>query len=80
LVSPEQAQALDDHAALELIFLPGFSTSATVTETSGRGVGMDVVRQQVEHLSGHVRIHSTPGQGTRFTITGHDPCRTGRAG
>ncbi len=69
LLSAEQAADLDDRAALELIFLPGFSTRTTVSETSGRGVGMDVVRQNVERLHGHVGIASRPGRGTRFTIS-----------
>ena len=51
-----------------LIFAPGFSTAAKVTEISGRGVGMDVVRKNVEAMRGRVLISSTPGQGTRFKI------------
>src|SRR6266849_1865751 len=53
----------------QLIFRNGFSTRRTVTEVSGRGVGMDVVRSQMQALQGHVEVHSTPGQGTRFTLT-----------
>ncbi len=53
----------------QLIFRNGFSTRRTVTEVSGRGVGMDVVRSQIQALQGHVEVHSTPGQGTRFTLT-----------
>lgn len=68
LLSHNEAAALDDQAAMELIFQPGFSTSATVTETSGRGVGMDVVSAHVERLNGQVGLSSTPGRGTRFTI------------
>jgi two-component system chemotaxis sensor kinase CheA len=67
-LSPNEATALDDQAAMELIFQPGLSTSATVTETSGRGVGMDVVRAHVERLNGQIRVSSTPGQGTRLMI------------
>jgi len=53
----------------QLIFRNGFSTRRTVTEISGRGVGMDVVRSQIQALQGHIEVHSTPGQGSRFTLT-----------
>jgi two-component system chemotaxis sensor kinase CheA len=53
----------------ELIFLPGFSTLDQVTDVSGRGVGMDVVRRNVESLGGGIEVSSTPGQGARFVIT-----------
>src|SRR5438552_5044552 len=53
----------------QLIFRNGFSTRRTVTAVSGRGVGMDVVRSQIQALQGHIEVHSTPGQGTRFTLT-----------
>lgn len=69
LLSQGDAAALDDQAAVELIFQPGFSTSAAVTETSGRGVGMDVVRAHVEQLNGQIKTWSAPGHGTDFTIT-----------
>ncbi len=52
-----------------LIFAPGFSTAATVTNVSGRGVGMDVVRQNVKDLGGRITIESEPGAGTSFTLT-----------
>ena len=52
-----------------LIFAPGFSTAATVTNVSGRGVGMDVVRQNVKDLGGRITIESEPGSGTTFTLT-----------
>ncbi|MBV9281370.1 MAG: hybrid sensor histidine kinase/response regulator [Chloroflexi bacterium] len=68
LLSPERAAALDDRAASALIFQPGFSTAEAVTETSGRGVGMDVVRENVEGLNGHVAVESVPGKGTLFVI------------
>lgn len=54
--------------ALELIFEPGFSTAAEVSDLSGRGVGMDVVRRNIRDLGGHIELDSTPGEGTRFTI------------
>lgn len=53
----------------DLIWLPGFSTAATVTELSGRGVGMDVVRKEIEALHGQVKIDSQTGKGTTFTLT-----------
>lgn len=48
--------------------MPGFTTASTVTEISGRGVGMDVVRAEVASLGGRIETQSTPGQGTRFTV------------
>ena len=59
---------LDDAQALELIFLPGFSTADAVTTAAGRGVGMDVVRTNVRRLNGDVEVHSVVGEGTRFTL------------
>lgn len=67
-LSPAAAQALDARAALNLIFLPGFSTAPEVTTTSGRGVGMDVVRTNVGRLNGEIDVQSEPGAGTRITI------------
>lgn len=60
---------LSDREAIELIFLPGFSTSETVSEISGRGVGMDVVKSNIAAVSGMVDVESTPGQGSRMIIT-----------
>ncbi|MCW2615809.1 MAG: CheA signal transduction histidine kinase, partial [Frankiales bacterium] len=54
---------------LDLLFTPAFSTAATVTETSGRGVGLDVVRDAVEELGGSVEVRSEAGQGTSFVLT-----------
>lgn len=68
LVSGAQATALGDRQALELIFLPGFSTREEVTELSGRGVGMSVVKQKVESLGGSVSVWSRPGRGARFCL------------
>ncbi|PWV58749.1 chemotaxis protein CheA [Plasticicumulans acidivorans] len=59
---------LDARGLAELIFAPGLSTSDSVTQLSGRGVGMDVVRRNVESLRGSVEVHSTPGAGTVFRI------------
>ena len=61
-VTPPEAEIL------KLIFEPGFSTAEKVTNLSGRGVGMDVVRRNIEALRGHVQVHSTLGAGTRITI------------
>jgi len=68
----ERGLALPDNPSdsqiFELIFAPGFSTNDTVTDLSGRGVGMDVVRRNIQGLGGDVQIHSTQGQGTRIAI------------
>ncbi|WP_404416160.1 chemotaxis protein CheA [Marinospirillum sp.] len=66
LVSEDQE--LDDRAIHQLIFEPGFSTAKEVTDVSGRGVGMDVVRSSIEGLQGRISIESTPDQGTRLNI------------
>jgi len=60
--------ALTDDAIHQLIFKPGFSTAEKITEISGRGVGMDVVRRNIEALRGRIDIASTPGAGTTFSI------------
>jgi len=59
---------LTEEETFALIFAPGFSTAEKVTDVSGRGVGMDVVRRNIEKLRGKVEIQSVPGQGTTFTI------------
>src|SRR5262249_55775325 len=64
----EAAGLMSDHDALDLIFRPGFSTAAEVTTTSGRGVGMDVVRTNIGRLNGEVVVESELGVGTRFTL------------
>ncbi len=61
-------KALTDIEAFNLIFEPGFSTAGEVTNISGRGVGLDVVRKQIEKLNGSVAVWSKVGEGTRFTI------------
>lgn len=61
-------ESLPPQEIYQLIFRPGFSTAEKVTEISGRGVGMDVVRRNIEALRGRVEIHTTPGQGTTFSI------------
>lgn len=69
VVSPEEAKNLDDREAMELIFAPGFSSAETITDISGRGVGMDVVRTNIKNLKGSVNISSVVGKGTRFTLS-----------
>jgi two-component system chemotaxis sensor kinase CheA len=64
LVTPAEADRLNDRELVNLIFLPGFSTTDRVTQFSGRGVGMDVVRTNVEKIGGSVAVESRPGQGT----------------
>lgn len=66
LVKPNES--LSDKEIYDLIFAPGFSTAEVVSDISGRGVGMDVVRQNIEKLRGKVDIDTVPGQGTTFTI------------
>jgi two-component system chemotaxis sensor kinase CheA len=68
LIDPARAATLSASAALDLICLPGFSTADTVTETSGRGVGMDVVKATVEKLGGVLRIASRRDHGTTMTL------------
>ena len=68
LVTPEQAEGMTEREALQLIFLPGFSTAAAVTTVSGRGVGMDVVRANVEKVGGSVELESKVGVGTTLRL------------
>lgn len=69
LMSEEQLLALSESETLELIFLPGFSTKTIITDFSGRGVGMDVVKRTiVDELSGNLRLSSQAAQGTCFTL------------
>ena len=69
IITQEEAKALDDHEARELIFAPGFSSAEKVTDISGRGVGMDVVRTNIKSLKGSVNISSEVGKGSTFTLT-----------
>ena len=68
VVKPDEAERLSDSEALNLIFEPGFSTAAEVTEVSGRGVGMDVVRTVLNRLKGTVQISSNKGRGTTIQL------------
>lgn len=64
----ESPDGLSDNEIYNLIFQPGFTTAAQVTNVSGRGVGMDVVRRHIEKLRGRIEIRSTPGQGATFLL------------
>ncbi len=68
LLSPDAAARLSDREAVELIFAPGFSTAKQVSDVSGRGVGMDIVRTNIHKLNGSVSIESSPGRGTKFIL------------
>jgi len=68
LIAAERAAHLSERELLQLIFLPGFSTAEAVTNVSGRGVGMDVVRTNVEKIGGKVEIDSRPGKGTTLRL------------
>ncbi len=67
-MTPDQAETASEQALLDLLFVPGFSTAAEVTETSGRGVGLDVVREAVTRLRGTVRVESQSSQGCRCAL------------
>jgi len=68
LLSRAEVDRMDNNEAVRIIFLPGFSTAAKLTDVSGRGVGMDVVRAKIESLGGTVEVDSRIDQGSRFTI------------
>lgn len=69
LITSEVANTLDENQCLELILLPGFSTKDEISSVSGRGVGMDVVKTNIQKLNGTISIQSEPGQGSIFTIS-----------
>lgn len=69
LITSEVANTLDENQCLELIFLPGFSTKEEISAVSGRGVGMDVVRTNIQKLNGSIQIHSEMGKGSTFSIS-----------
>jgi chemosensory pili system protein ChpA (sensor histidine kinase/response regulator) len=68
LITFEQGSQMDEHSLLELIFHPGFSTAPRKTELAGRGVGLDVVRANLNALNGEIEIDTQKGLGTRFTL------------
>jgi two-component system chemotaxis sensor kinase CheA len=69
LIGEEEANTLDERQSFNLIFLPGFSMKAQISDVSGRGVGMDVVRTNIQKLNGSVDIRSEPGKGSVFLIS-----------
>jgi len=69
LIDEERMELLSDQEAINLIFLPGFSTAESVTDLSGRGVGMDVVRSAIDKVGGSVQLSSVYGQGTSLRLS-----------
>ncbi len=68
LITQETADVMGVDEAIELLFQPGFSTADTITDISGRGVGLDVVRRSIESLKGTIRVETTEGKGSRFEL------------
>ncbi len=68
LMDPESAARLDDHSCYNLIFMAGFSTKEQISDVSGRGVGMDVVKTRITQLGGSISIDSEPGRGTIMRV------------
>ena len=68
LITPEVADTFTTEEAIDLIFQPGFSTAEKITDISGRGVGLDVVKRSIEALKGTIRVETTPGKGSRFEL------------
>lgn len=69
LISEEEANTMDERQSLNLIFLPGFSTASKVSDISGRGVGMDVVKTNIQKLNGTIEVRSAPGKGSSIVIS-----------
>ncbi|WP_018991158.1 chemotaxis protein CheA [Aromatoleum toluclasticum] len=69
LITDEESNAMDERQSFNLVFLPGFSMAAQVSDVSGRGVGMDVVRTNIQKLNGNIEIQSQLGKGTTFVIS-----------
>jgi two-component system chemotaxis sensor kinase CheA len=69
VIGADDARNLDDREAVDLIFAPGFSSAEKVTDISGRGVGMDVVRNNIKNLKGTVNVSTEVGKGSKFTLT-----------
>ena len=68
LITKEAALTFSTEQAIDLLFQPGFSTADTITDISGRGVGLDVVKRSIESLKGKIRVETTPGKGSRFEL------------
>lgn len=62
-------QIAEDHEVWNLIFAPGLTTARSVTDISGRGVGLDIVKQRIENLAGQIKVESAPDRGTKFIIS-----------
>jgi two-component system, chemotaxis family, sensor kinase CheA len=69
LISQQQLASMSPRDVLGLVFLPSFSTAAQVTNVSGRGVGLDVVRTRIEAIGGSVDVRSAVGRGSAFRLT-----------
>jgi two-component system chemotaxis sensor kinase CheA len=69
LITVEQANAMDERQSFDLVMLPGFSTKDVASDVSGRGVGMDVVKTNIQKLKGSIDIRSAPGRGSTFVIS-----------
>jgi two-component system chemotaxis sensor kinase CheA len=69
LITDEEANTMDERQSLNLVFLPGFSTKDVASDVSGRGVGMDVVKTNIQKLNGSIEIKSVVGKGTTFIIS-----------
>ncbi|HUY02916.1 MAG TPA: chemotaxis protein CheA [Rhodocyclaceae bacterium] len=69
LITDEEANTMDERQSFNLVMLPGFSTKDVASDVSGRGVGMDVVKTNIQKLNGSIEIKSLPGQGTTFVIS-----------
>jgi two-component system chemotaxis sensor kinase CheA len=68
LITKEVAETFSTEQAVDLLFQPGFSTAETITDISGRGVGLDVVKRSIDALKGTIRVETTPGKGSRFEL------------
>lgn len=68
IITQDQADAMSDEEAYQILFAPGFSTAEVISDVSGRGVGLDVVKSKITSLGGNVTIFSTPGKGTNFSV------------
>jgi two-component system chemotaxis sensor kinase CheA len=68
LIAQEVADTFTTEQAIDLLFQPGFSTAEKITDISGRGVGLDVVKRSIEALKGTIRVETTPGKGSRFEL------------
>ena len=69
LITSEVLEQYTEEEFSELLFLPGFSTAKSVTQISGRGIGMDVVRQTIREMGGSINLRSQPGRGTQFELS-----------